>query len=96
MSRRIRALGVLAVAATLALMVPSSAHGTSGVLVIDGFGYIDPSGCYNTAETPATIINHTGDIAYVFSGRDCTGEIDADVHPGETAVSDSGESVWIN
>ncbi|AJT67206.1 hypothetical protein T261_5586 [Streptomyces lydicus] len=90
-------LGTLTAAALLALAVPGPAHAANGFLVIDGRPVIHPSGCYESADSPTLVVNRTHDaIAYIFTGPDCTGDIDTVVQPGRLAESDTGASVWID
>ncbi|MFF4695655.1 hypothetical protein [Streptomyces chattanoogensis] len=98
MRRIATALGTLAAAALLGLAVPGSAYAADGFLFVDGYPYFHPSGCYPTGDdSPTTVVNRTHDaIAYIFTGPDCTGDVDTVVQPGRLAESDSGASVWID
>ncbi|MEU9114322.1 hypothetical protein AB0D04_21680 [Streptomyces sp. NPDC048483] len=90
--------GTLTAAALLALAAPSPASAANGLLIINGYPHIHPSGCYPTGDdSPTTVANRTHDaIAYVFTGPDCTGDVDTVVQPGRLVESDSGASVWVD
>ncbi|MFC6986871.1 hypothetical protein [Streptomyces cirratus] len=83
-------------AATLALAVPTSAYAAQGVLIIDGVGHQDPSGCFPLGDfVPSVVTNHTDAIAEVRSGPDCTGQVDWLVYPGETYHPNGSRSVFV-
>ncbi|MBT2504874.1 hypothetical protein J7I98_02975 [Streptomyces sp. ISL-98] len=88
-------LGVLVAAVTLTLTVPNSAYAAEGVLVINGVGHTDPSGCYPIDWFPSSVSNHTDAIAEVWTGPDCTGQVDWLVYPGETYYTETAQSVFV-
>ncbi|MEV0375590.1 hypothetical protein AB0I10_38590 [Streptomyces sp. NPDC050636] len=95
MRRIATALGTLAAAATLAL-APGSAYAADGVLIVNDTAYEEPSGCYDSDRWPLSVSNHTDGIALVFSEPGCGGEVTEAVYPEESAVSEFGNSVYID
>lgn len=89
-------LATLAAAAMLALAVPSSAYAANGVLIINGEGHVDPSGCYPSNIWPLAVANHTDEVAFVFDGPDCDGKLVEIIHRHESTVSEYGGSVYIS
>ncbi|MEW2526157.1 hypothetical protein [Streptomyces sp. NPDC047071] len=90
------ALGSVVAAGTLALALPGSALAAEGVLVVGGVAYADPDGCYDTESRPLTVDNYTDEVALVFSGPDCTGDLLELVAPDESSVSEFGTSVYVD
>lgn len=95
MRRLATTLGALAAAATLALAVPNSAYAAEGVLFINGFGHVDPRGCYPVNWFPSSVTNHTNAIAEIHNGPYCTGRVERLVYPGETYYTETAQSVFI-
>lgn len=96
MRRITTALGALAAASLLALTLPASAHAADGVLVINDTAHEGPSGCYNSDRSPLSVSNHTDSVAHVYSGPGCSGDVIDIVYPGDSTVSEVGNSVYIN
>ncbi|PAZ13945.1 hypothetical protein CLM62_20895 [Streptomyces sp. SA15] len=89
-------VGSLVAAGMLAFAVSGSAVAAEGVLVINETAYEQPSGCYDSDRWPLSVSNHTDAIAYVFSEPGCGGAVTEAVHPGESTVSEFGNSVYID
>ncbi|MGA4841353.1 hypothetical protein [Streptomyces sp. G45] len=89
-------VGSLVAAGTLAFAVPGSAVAANGVLVVNDTAYEDPSGCYDSDRWPLRVGNYTDEVALVFTGPDCTGELIELVAPGEETISEFGASVYVD
>lgn len=99
MIRRITVgLGALAAISIATLAVPGVAHAATGALIINGRAYIDPAsgGCYEGQMWPLIVNNETDGTAVIFAGPDCTGEFLRILTPGQTAVSELGQSVAVS
>ncbi|GGS05634.1 hypothetical protein GCM10010252_50450 [Streptomyces aureoverticillatus] len=89
-------VGSLVAAGMLAFAVPGSAVAADGVLVVNDTAYEEPSGCYDSDRWPLSVSNHTDSVAYVFSEPGCSGEVTEVVYPGDSTVSEFGNSVHID
>ncbi|MFF4577816.1 hypothetical protein ACFY15_05335 [Streptomyces sp. NPDC001373] len=91
-----KALGACAAAALLALATPAgTAQAAEGVLSVDGTEHEDPSGCYRLGDfAPPKVVNHTDEVAWVWSGPDCDGRVTQQIDPGASAVG-RGRSLFI-
>ncbi|MEW2577791.1 hypothetical protein [Streptomyces syringium] len=95
MRRFTLSLGSLVAAVALAFAVPGSAVAADGVLVVNGTAYEEPSGCYESDRWPLSVSNHTDEVAYVFSEAGCSGQVLELVNPGDSLISEFGNSVYI-
>ncbi|MGW1893371.1 hypothetical protein ACWCP6_24455 [Streptomyces sp. NPDC002004] len=97
MMRRIgTVLGVCAAAAALALAAPGSANAAWGVLIIDGAAHLNPRGCFPLGDfAPPVVINETASVAEVWTGPNCTGQVEWLIHPGEIYHPRASRSVFI-
>ncbi|MGP4004061.1 hypothetical protein [Streptomyces sp. 8N706] len=95
MRRIATTLGMLAAAGLLALAVPQTALAAWGVLTVNGEAYVNPHGCYPLQGFSSGIGNDMDQLAYVFTGADCSGELDSVVHPGQYGLSELGNSVYV-
>ncbi|MEU3402679.1 hypothetical protein ABZ766_01790 [Streptomyces sp. NPDC006670] len=91
-----KALGACAAAALLALATPAgTAYAATGTLTVDGTDHEDPSGCYRLGDfAPPKVSNLTDEVAWVWSGTDCDGQVTQQIDPGATAVG-KGRSLFI-
>ncbi|MFG2125967.1 hypothetical protein [Streptomyces sp. NPDC048710] len=91
-----RVLGTCVAAATLALAVPGTAYAAHGFLVIDGAAQRNPSGCFPLGDfVPPVVRNGTDAVVEVWSGPDCTGQVDWLIYPGETYHANGSRSVFV-
>lgn len=96
MRRMATVLGACAAAATLALAVPGAAYAAHGFLIIDGMAHYDPSGCFPLGDfVPPVVTNQTDSVVAVWSGPDCTGQVDWLINPGETYRPNGNRSVFV-
>ncbi|MER6949300.1 hypothetical protein ABT294_35335 [Nonomuraea sp. NPDC000554] len=96
MRRLTMALAALSAAGTLAITLPGSAFAADGVLLINGRKFFEPSGCVNVpSRFGVNVLNGTNEVAFVFEGIDCTGDVLAAVEPGDEAFVENGTSVFI-
>lgn len=90
-------LGVCAAAATFAVTIPNSAYAANGVLIIDGAVHRNPSGCYPLGDyVPPTVTNRTDAAVWVWSGFNCTGQVEWLIHPGQTYHPNGNRSVFVH
>ncbi|WP_406155027.1 hypothetical protein OG217_35155 [Streptomyces sp. NBC_01023] len=95
MRRITTGIGILAAAAMIGLAVPGSAYAAEGRLVINGQEYDNPSGCYRSDTWPLRVINKTNEPALIFDGADCHGRVERIAPPGQYAISEFGQSVYV-
>ncbi|WP_432094386.1 hypothetical protein [Streptomyces sp. bgisy100] len=95
MRRIATTLGTLAAAVLLTFAVPQSAVAAWGVLTVNHISHWNPGGCYRVSGFPATVENGTDALAYVYTGTDCSGELDSVVYPGDRGLSELGNSVYV-
>ena len=88
-------LGTLALAGTMALVLPTSASAATGVLVINGKRHVNPSGCFWATSHPLAIQNRTNAPAFVFDRPGCGGQVTDVVRPGGSTISEFGNSVFV-
>jgi hypothetical protein len=86
----------LMAAGMLTLAVPGSAVAAEGVLIVNGTAYEEPSGCYESDRWPLSAHNHTDSVAFVFSQPGCSGQVIELINPGDSTVSEFGNSVHID
>lgn len=97
MRRAAAVLASLAVTGTLALALPTPAAAAQGQLIFTTTGRVvqNPSGCYNPRAIPMGIENRTNQRAFIYSERNCQGEMIEAVPPGRSTISEFGESVYV-
>ncbi|MEU3026965.1 hypothetical protein ACPCBC_02050 [Streptomyces incarnatus] len=78
MRRLATTLGVLGASVALTLGATRSASAANGVLIFNGGRWENPTGCHasNWPGDPATIVNATDSIAYVYSDLACKDLVD--------------------
>lgn len=96
MRRLTKALGVCAAAAAMMLTIPGSAYAANGILIIDGAVHQNPSGCLPLGDfVQPVVINGTDAVVEVWSGPDCTGQVDWLIYPGQTYRPNGSRSVFV-
>ncbi|MCX4632509.1 MULTISPECIES: hypothetical protein [unclassified Streptomyces] len=89
-------LAACVAASALVLAVPSSASAAHGMLIIDGAAHHSPSGCFPLGDfVPPVVSNYTDSVIEVWSGYDCTGQVDWRIHPGETYHPNGNRSIFV-
>lgn len=96
MRRIATSLGTLAAAGMIALAAPCSAQAATGVLLVNGVPYEDPSGCHDvsTLQRPLVVDNGTDETAVVYSGPRCTGSARSVVLADDASTA-YGSSIYI-
>ncbi|MFF7454502.1 hypothetical protein [Kitasatospora sp. NPDC008115] len=93
MSRRIAAVGMLAVVGVLVSAVPAQA--ATGVLMVNGVARQNPArGCYPTL-SPVIVQNLTDSTVDVYSAANCQGVLTRVIAPGMSAAT-VGFSYFVN
>lgn len=90
-----RQIATIFAAVLLALAVPTSAEAAIGSLVINGFTYPNPHGCYGPGHTHLTVVNHTNQSATIYVGKNCDDRVDRTLAPGQSAYTNVGKSVYV-
>jgi hypothetical protein len=88
-------IGAVAALSAAVLASPAAAHAAVGQVIINGQAYQDPSGCYGSDSWPLSVQNQTDQTIRVYNGEDCSGIVIALVYPGQSQVSEFGESVLV-
>jgi hypothetical protein len=90
-----RVLGTVGAVAVLALGITQSASAAQGQLIIGSTTYNNPTGCFPVGSLPAWVQNHTTGYAFIYSGPGCTQFVIQVVGPGQTALDQYGQSVFV-
>ncbi|AUG79378.1 hypothetical protein CFP65_4648 [Kitasatospora sp. MMS16-BH015] len=94
MNRVLRAAGIVLATVTLCLTT-TSANAASGAIILNGQAIQEPSGCYNSPESPTEVDNQTDQVVTVYGNDDCTGPENGKVWPGNSDTFPFGSSVYI-